>query len=984
MLALIHSFLTSIFKYRHYKFFLLFSCLLQNINAQYNIQPPNYIPQSPAAATYSRYGEIPVDYSTGVPRIEVPIYTIKVGETSIPITISYHASGIKVKDIASEVGLGWVLNIGGVVTANILGGPDVISTKPFDYKQTSDVNNLISNASTTSARIELSKKFYLDLEKQAYIQRDGYYHGDSPDYYSDRFQYSLVTGESGIFRKDYVNDSIRFLPYHPVKVYMEPNAINITSPNGVRSFFNQASSNYDLYLPVKIVSNNKTDSLLYFYNHSNNYVVNNIRSSFSWTTALPSTYTSGDCFYVYPSVGMGNPGSSDAGYSGPSTTTVTLPDSIVSKDVVICFKYINDRVDMGVIGNNRLSKIIVKSKYTGNIISTYQLFQSYFGSSASKNLRLKLDSVAVSGSTSINVERYKFNYNSLTLPPYPSLEGNNLAFSEDYWGYYNGKINNGLFPNFMLNLNMPGFDQSLVGDQSPDSIYVKACMLTEISYPTGGKTVFEYESNSRYADAGGLHVRKITSYTDNISQAFVKSYNYGGGVYKTIESIDFGYLDKIMHIVYYNDSHCNLQLSEGGDYESSSASSQSMAPIVNSNGTPIMYSYVEEIFGDGSSNMGKNVYEYNCKKDEESNYANDEQKRPRYINYYHNDYGNYQPLLKSKISYKKEGTNYTPVRSIENTYKIYKSKEFNSGHAFGSNVAIERWGGGSQGDEFVTYCERYSYLSTLTSINTKGHEDIDLLSSTTEWEYSNGMKSLAKVTQYEYDDSTQLCKKTVTSSSNENLITRYKYPYHFSAPGNIYKSMVDRHAISPIIEEIYEKGATPLQTIQTNYSIWPANIITPSSIVTTTGATTYSNLIFNSYDDKGNPTQYTQKDGKIVTLFWAYNKSCPIAKIVSGSPIVNIESLRIEIANRAFDTTGSKDMIINDIAFLRSKLSNFVSDVNYMVELYTYKPLVGMTSATDPRGVTTYYHYDTFNRLLNVKNDDANILNEYKYHYYNQ
>jgi YD repeat-containing protein len=51
---------------------------------------------------------------------------------------------------------------------------------------------------------------------------------------------------------------------------------------------------------------------------------------------------------------------------------------------------------------------------------------------------------------------------------------------------------------------------------------------------------------------------------------------------------------------------------------------------------------------------------------------------------------------------------------------------------------------------------------------------------------------------------------------------------------------------------------------------------------------------------------------------------------------------------------------------------------------YTYKPLVGITSITDPRGETTKYVYDDFGRLKYIKDRDNNILKRYSYHYYNQ
>src|SRR3972149_3242304 len=90
----------------------------------YAQNPTEVIPPSPEAAAFLRYGEIPVDYSTGIPKIEIPIYTITEGNLSVPITISYHASGIKAMDIASEVGLGFVLNTGGILVKNIFGAKD--------------------------------------------------------------------------------------------------------------------------------------------------------------------------------------------------------------------------------------------------------------------------------------------------------------------------------------------------------------------------------------------------------------------------------------------------------------------------------------------------------------------------------------------------------------------------------------------------------------------------------------------------------------------------------------------------------------------------------------------------------------------------------------------------------------------------------------------------------------------------------------------
>src|SRR5580698_2617890 len=79
---------------------------------------------SPTAASLGKYGDIPVSYHTGIPEIDIPIYTIKAGSIEMPISLSYHASGLKVEEEASWVGAGWALNAGGVITRTVIGAAD--------------------------------------------------------------------------------------------------------------------------------------------------------------------------------------------------------------------------------------------------------------------------------------------------------------------------------------------------------------------------------------------------------------------------------------------------------------------------------------------------------------------------------------------------------------------------------------------------------------------------------------------------------------------------------------------------------------------------------------------------------------------------------------------------------------------------------------------------------------------------------------------
>jgi YD repeat-containing protein len=48
---------------------------------------------------------------------------------------------------------------------------------------------------------------------------------------------------------------------------------------------------------------------------------------------------------------------------------------------------------------------------------------------------------------------------------------------------------------------------------------------------------------------------------------------------------------------------------------------------------------------------------------------------------------------------------------------------------------------------------------------------------------------------------------------------------------------------------------------------------------------------------------------------------------------------------------------------------------------FTYDPLVGMTSQTNPQGFTIYYEYDDLGRLKYIKDHEGNVLEAYDYHY---
>ena len=100
---------------------LSFFCLTTSlgISQQVSVTTP-----SPNISAAIEYANIPVDYSTGIPSINVDLFSLPARDIDIPINLNYHSAGNKVQEIASMVGLGWSLNAGGFISRTVRGKED--------------------------------------------------------------------------------------------------------------------------------------------------------------------------------------------------------------------------------------------------------------------------------------------------------------------------------------------------------------------------------------------------------------------------------------------------------------------------------------------------------------------------------------------------------------------------------------------------------------------------------------------------------------------------------------------------------------------------------------------------------------------------------------------------------------------------------------------------------------------------------------------
>ena len=124
------------------------------------------------------------------------------------------------------------------------------------------------------------------------------------------------------------------------------------------------------------------------------------------------------------------------------------------------------------------------------------------------------------------------------------------------------------------------------------------------------------------------------------------------------------------------------------------------------------------------------------------------------------------------------------------------------------------------------------------------------------------------------------------------------------------------------------------------------------------------------------------------SIYWAYNSQYPVVKAEN----VSYDSLIVAISAALPTGYSGLDELHLDIEGPEDiRFKNFNDNLRDhpllnkgTITTYTYLPLLGVTSQTDPNGLTTYYEYDGLGRLIKVLDNDRNVLQEYKYNYANQ
>lgn len=457
------------------------------------------IPPSPNVMAMQKYGDIPVSAYTGIPDISIPIYTIKFKDITVPISISYHAGGIKVTEEASQVGLGWVLNAGGSISRNVLGADDFNSATYFD-----NTIQDFSNGQLVRDNVQLGCNLNMinasiPTQNTAYnYSITNYLTGSPPkDFQPDQFYYN-IPGHSGKF----------ILKRNMQAVLQKQENIQITCLAADGSTWQIKSADgyiydfidYETYMEA--TPHKSAWYLKKITSPAGNTVTFNY-TTFNTSTSIQSlssfTETRDDADFSYPPIRAAyNTGSQSGLVPGKQYVNKVL-SSIDFTNGKVVFTYLNNRTDLP--NEQKLDNIAIFNQAETipfkTVAFSYDYFNGMIDASVAGNTtqRLKLTQLIETGTyngQSIQNPPYVFTYNESNLPA-------KISFGRDHWGYFNGVTGKGsLIPSTTL-VNTTDQIQYALGlmgpERDPNPFFMGAFMLNMMKYPTGGATEFQYEAN---------------------------------------------------------------------------------------------------------------------------------------------------------------------------------------------------------------------------------------------------------------------------------------------------------------------------------------------------------------------------------------------------------------------------------------------------------------------------------------------------------
>lgn len=457
-------------------------------------------PPAPTANNLMKFEEVPVSYYTGIPDISIPLVSIPTNSPNVKINLQlkYHPLNAKPEDRAGETGLGWSLIAGGTISRTVRGGnPDekdrsVLFSSPPKTKY--GIYNGIYNSTA-----KMIKDQPLNLDEYRFEAAMGRF-----DTEYDLYQYNF-SGQSGRFyviKDDAGNYQVEKLDKNNLQILTGKdaqgiiNSFTIVDDKGIRYTFDAMEKSQKNITAVKIgltegqgdvspsvdVGDYWTSFHLAKIQDQNNQtlaVFNYALSSLVKFEEAPTTTKriAKNIYYTNNSQWeTGTKQNPDPSMPGAIETQIVFSDNqtklLTSIDVrgrgTAILTYEKGRQDTNYSQPSELYKLkSIQTNYPGQsaaqftdkYVFDYGYSNTYYQppSGQQKNLKkLLLTKITKTPSTQdVQNQEYVLSYSTTTG-----------VLEKDKWGYYKGDIG--------------GF---------------KTDVLNSITYPTKGKSVFDFGLN---------------------------------------------------------------------------------------------------------------------------------------------------------------------------------------------------------------------------------------------------------------------------------------------------------------------------------------------------------------------------------------------------------------------------------------------------------------------------------------------------------
>lgn len=514
-------------------------------------------PTSPEAAWDNEHSNVGVGPYSGSTSVGIPLYTLEEDGFSLPLSLSYQSTGIKLEDMATWVGLGWNLSVDGTIRQEAQGIRDSFDNTKFSTTNGYEAlyNRIESSGGYGSIKIEPQKG---DAEPFMWNPAIG---GDVAKCCNNSSQscfYTLPVGSDNPHTLFNLNagegapDIYHFsFAGHQGKFYIDPNTSKIIAINQSENIRFEVipDTKITAYLPNGIEFHFAAVEILYLdgYIKFNEFTGRNYKLTEIKLKNGQSIYFEYENLEIQNSHiseldplqvmnyhtqnNVGSPPYPPSVTVGPDPTRNQQLKTMLRSEVKQLSKIhtrfetlvftLESREDILALtaGNiKRLKSIEVLRATDQRKIKAFDFQYSYFDYSAkgvnsdlnlleSYGKRLKLLSLQESyfdnQGTKIPLGLpYRFEYDESQIMPARN------SLSKDIWGYYNGSNGNGTLIPDLEYFDYPRIFKSLTFNQTyftyapklnnryASEPHAKLYSLRKMHYPTGGFSTFEYELQS--------------------------------------------------------------------------------------------------------------------------------------------------------------------------------------------------------------------------------------------------------------------------------------------------------------------------------------------------------------------------------------------------------------------------------------------------------------------------------------------------------